>query len=208
MMSDVEQQSDGAGDRRRYFRIDDDVSLNFSVVPKEELAARLEQLELEFSGNFTIMSSLAAINQRMAGVMHRIEADSPDVAEYLKALNHKVSVIGRALLDLDSDVSHRQAQSVNLSATGIAFHAREGPEMGSILELKLLLLPSYTGILTYGELVGCGQVAEEDPEFPHQMRVNFSHMREADRDVLIRHVIQRQTVELRKAREAREEEEY
>lgn len=77
-----------------------------------------------------------------------------------------------------------------------------------MLEVKLLLLPTYTGILTYGTLVDCVEVEgeEADAEYPYRLRIDFSFMRESDRDALIRHVLLKQSEWLRARREKREQE--
>jgi hypothetical protein len=193
-------------DRRGYFRIEDALSLSYHQVPPEEVQERLQRLEQGLESHFTVVSSLAAVTQEMAGVLHKIELESPEVADYLASLDRKLELMARALLSAGNELVETPAQPVNLSASGMAFNAAEAVPEGTLLELRLLLLPSFTGILTYGEVVGCEPRAPAEDEFPYCIRVNFSHMRESDRDVLIRHVIQRQTRMLRKLREERESE--
>jgi len=202
MSSDLEAAGDD-GERRNFFRIDDSVSLSYHKIPEDELGERVDRVELELEGNFTVMSSIASINQNMAGIMHRIETEEPDIAEYLKAINNKIDIIGRALLSNENDLVEKPAQPVNLSASGLAFYTSESVDIGSILELRLMLMPSFTGIVTFGEVVGCDSV-EDVGEFGYFIRINYMHMRESDRDLLIRHVIKRQGEFLRKRRESSE----
>lgn len=202
-MSSQEQQ-DGHQDRRQFFRIDDTVSLSYQKVPLADLPARLEQMEHVQESNFTVVSSVAAITQKMAGVLHKIESRSSDVAAYLRSIDRKIELVARAFLAQNSDISEQPAHAVNMSATGMAFDASEALEVGDMLELKILLMPSFTGILIYAEVVGCDRLESDENDLPYLLRVNFSHMRDSDQDILISHVIQRQSVELRKRREARE----
>jgi c-di-GMP-binding flagellar brake protein YcgR len=151
------------------------------------------------------MSNIASINQNMAGIMHRIEGGEPDIAAYLKAINSKIDIIGRALLSKDNELAEHPAQPVNISASGMAFYSPSPVEKGAILELRLLLVPSFTGIVTFGEVVGCDSV--QDPNgYSNLIRLNFINMVERDRDLLIRHVIKRQGEFLRKRRESRDAE--
>ena len=191
-------------DRRRYFRVDDAVNISYQVVDQGQLPERMERMEQEVNGDFTVMSSLAAISQQMAGVMHKVEAYNPDIASYLKALDRKIDILGRAFLLQHSDVSEQATNMVNISASGVAFHVTEPLEPGALLELKLLLFPSFTGILTFAEVVGCEPLETPDGEFTHATRVNFVHLRESDRDVIIRHVIRKQSDMLREQRQQRE----
>ncbi|MES9958026.1 MAG: PilZ domain-containing protein [Sedimenticola sp.] len=192
-------------ERRRFFRINDTMNISYSPIASEDLPRHMERLDGDLDAEFTIMSNLAAVTQQMAGVLHKVEADYPDVASYLKALNRKIDILGRAFLIQNTDLSERPANPVNLSASGMAFDTVEALEKGTHLELKLLLLPSFTGILTLAEVVSCSELEEPDGDYRYNLRVNFNHLRDADRDVLIRHVIRLQTDDLRKQREEREE---
>lgn len=203
MSGDPKVASDDA-ERRAFFRVDDSVSLSYHVISRDELDNRKSLIEMEHEGNFTVMSSIASINQNMAGIMHRIEGGDPDIAAYLKAINSKIDILGRALLSNGSELATQPAQPVNISASGLAFYSSDPVEKGSLLELKLLLMSSFTGIITFGEVVGCDAVDDADG-YSHFIRLSFMHMREQDRDLLIRHVIKRQSEFLRRRRESRED---
>ncbi len=203
-MSSDEKQSGLEQDRRKFFRIEDSVSLSFRPVAPGDLAAKLRRLEGDQDSDFTVMSSLASISQEMAGIMHRIEVALPDVGRYLKALDGKIDLLGRAFLAGNADLTNQRARPVNLSASGMAFSTTEAISIGTILEIKLLLLSSFTGILTYSEVVGCEQQPSTEAEPVFQIRVNFTHLRENDRDVLIRHILKRQSALLRAQRENRD----
>ncbi|PLY14288.1 MAG: hypothetical protein C0631_11560 [Sedimenticola sp.] len=197
-------QTQNTTDRRRYFRIEDSVNLSYQVIRAEELPERLARLESELDSDFTVMSSLAAVSQQMSGILHKIEASQPDIASYLKALDKKVDILGRALLIQNSDISEHATNQVNLSASGVAFQAAEALVEGTLLELRLLLFPSFTGIMTFAEVIGCQPLAQRENDFSHSIRVNFTHLRESDRDVIIGHVIRKQGDLLRQQREERE----
>lgn len=203
-MSGDRKMIDEAIERRNFFRIDDSISLSYQEIAETELEGRKDQVAEELEGNFTVMSSIATINQNMAAVMHRIEGDEPDIAEYLKAINNKIDILGRALFSKDNELVEQPAQPVNLSASGLAFYSSDPVDEGSLLELRMLLLPSFTGIITFGEVVGCDSVDAAAGGFGYFIRVNFMHMRENDRDLLIRHVVKRQGEFLRKRRRDRE----
>ena len=204
MSGDLTAASENS-ERRSFFRVDDSVSLSFQQITKQEMEDKIEREDFEPEGSFTVMSNIASINQNMAGIMHRIEGGEPDIAAYLKAINSKIDIIGKALLAKESDLVEHPAQPVNLSASGMAFYAPEPVTKGSILELRLLLMPSFTGIVTFGEVVGCDSVKDSDG-YNNLIRLNFINMVEKDRDLLIRHVIKRQGEFLKKRREQREAE--
>lgn len=194
-------------ERRQFFRIDDSLSLSYRQIPSDRLTAAIECLENEIDSDFTVVSSLAAVSQEMIGTLNKIESSRPEIASYLKSLDRKIDILGRALMAQTTELLNQPAQAVNLSATGISFQVSEFIQPGSTLELKLLLTPSYAGILSFVEVVGCDPAAPE-PEQSGQgynLRTTFVHIRERDRDVLIQHIIQRQSAQIRRARAVREQ---
>jgi hypothetical protein len=192
-------------ERRQYFRIEDSLNLSYQKVPLDEVADCVERLEKELDSHFTVVSSLAAVTQEMMGNLHKIEASRPEIAAYLKSLDKKIDILGRAFLAQATELFTQPVQAVNLSATGISFDVSEPISEGTILELKILLLPSYTGILCFAEVVNCDAVESPDSDQRFNLRTNFSHIRVRDRDVLIQHVIQRQAAQIRQAREEQEQ---
>lgn len=197
---------DSNDERRRYFRIEDSVRLSLREVEEEELDQRLEKLEDRMIDSFSLMTGLNSIGQQVSASLRRIETKDPDIADYLKALDKKLDLICKALLAEETHMMETPARAVNLSAGGMAVYGRDAMRPGKVLEIKMLLLPSYTGILTYGTLVDCVKMEgeEADPEFPYRLRIDFSFMRDTDRDALIRHVLLKQAEWLRRRREERE----
>lgn len=187
-------------ERRRFFRIDDLVHLSYRVMPSGDIPTTLEELEHSVAESFSVMPNLNALSQQMAACLHKIEQRDPDVASYLKTVDQKIEMLARAFLARDTGIADKPARPVNLSAGGLAVRVAEEVELGATLEVKMLLLPSFTGILTYGSVVVCEPITD-DEEYGYCLRVGFSHMRDVDRDALIRHLLRRQADLLRKRRE-------
>lgn len=200
-MNDPDQQLDQANDRRNYFRIDDSVRLGLTRLSPDELDERLDRLDQDLAGNFTVMSSLAAITAQMTVGLRRIENRDPDLAAYLRAIDQKIEVIGRAFIAQDSEAVAERAVPVNLSAGGMCVGSSERFEPGDALEIRMLLFPSFTGVLIYGTVVDCSpptvEHGEEAGRFEQLVRIEFTHIREQDRELLIRHLLRRQSDQLR-----------
>ena len=202
-MTQQRAQAKSGRERRSYFRIDDTVRMGLRRVPPEELAARLDRHEHDLAGNFTVMSSLAAVTAQMAAGLRRIESRDPDLAAYLRAIDQKIEVIGRAFIASEPDLVSEVAKPVNLSAGGMCAGVDEHYEPGTELEIRLLLFPSFTGLMIYGTVVGCGPPEADgaDGGFSHLLRIEFTHIREQDRELLIRHLLRRQSDLLRERQE-------
>lgn len=205
-MKNSPQLIDAVEDRRRFFRIPDAISLSYGLVAEEDIASRKALFEQEHESDFTIMGSLASVTQQMSGLLHKIESSEPDIANYLKALDSKIDLLGRAFLSRYYDLADQPTQPVNISASGISFNGEKSFKPGTFIELKLLLQPSYTGILVFGQVVSCEEIDLPGSDSTYTLRVDFTHINSNDQDVLIRHVIKRQSRLLREQREAREAE--
>lgn len=190
-------------ERREFFRIDDTIRVSYRKLDDKALAKHIETLEQGNGGSFTLMTRLQGISQHLSASLHRIEHRNPDVANYLKGLDEKINLLGQSLLAQESDLLDQPSEAVNLSAGGIALDSPEMLQVGTHLEIKLLLLPSYTGIVAFGEVVGVMSAAEGD-DSSYRLRINFVHIRETDREALIRHILRRQGQMLRRQRERKD----
>jgi hypothetical protein len=199
----TDEQRSIEDERRRFFRIEDLIHLTFRIIDDTELAYKTDLLEKGMVEQFMINSSLAAVTADMAATLRKIEVNDPDVAQYLKSLDQKIDMIGRAFMIDEINTEDNKASAVNLSASGIAFHHKKAIPVGSNLEIKMMLMPSNAGVLTYGKVIG-NEPVEETGGKEIQVRVDFTHLREEDRDLLIRHVIRKQGDMLRERRIARE----
>lgn len=198
------QQLGVQDERREFFRIDDSIQVSYRLIDGDELTKRIEALEQGVEGSFTIMTRIQAISQPLSAALHRIEQHDPDIADYLKALDEKINLLGQSFLAQESELIEQPSKAVNLSAGGMALDSTDSLEIGAQLEIKLLLLPACIGVVAFGEVIGVMPSAE-NAGYPYQIRINFTYIRDVDRDALIRHILRRQGQMLRKERERKEQ---
>lgn len=187
-------------ERREFFRIDDSIQVSFRVVPAADMPLDIDDQRLQ-TNSFTVMTRLQAVSQRLSAAFHRIEQRDPDVADYLKALDEKIDLLGKSFLAAENELLEQPSRPVNLSAGGLALDTAEPLAVGDFVEIKLLLLPSYTGVLAFGEVVGVEDSTDGDAAYPHHVRINFTLIRGSDQDALIRHIMRRQGEMLRQRRQ-------
>jgi hypothetical protein len=190
-------------ERREFFRIDDSIQVSYRVITLNEIPQSIDE-KLRGNDRFTVMTRLQNISQHLSAPLHRIEQHDPDVADYLKALDEKINLLGQTFLAQENELLARPSRSVNLSAGGIAMDITEKLAEGDLVELKLLLLPSYMGVMAYGEVIGIEEKAGDDEAYPYHTRINFSLIRNSDQEALIRHITRRQGEMLRQRRVQRD----
>jgi len=187
-------------ERRGYFRIEDDVLLSFQTVAPEVWEKLADKSSNSETNSFNLKAKFAAIDQAIKPVRCRLRQQSEDLAGCLEAIDQKLEMLAELLLRQENDLDNLPTRKVNLSAGGISFHVQKPVKSDDILRLRLLLLPSHIGIETYARVVYCVQVENfRVGRFPYKVGVEFCHLRESDTDLIIRHVLDKQTRERRAA---------
>ena len=64
--------------------------------------------------------------------------------------------------------------------------------------------------MIYGTVVECNPAADEESQrrYQHLARIEFTHIREQDRELLIRHLLRRQSDQLRDRQEKEDDREH
>jgi hypothetical protein len=194
-----EGQDKMAEERRAFFRIDDSIRVSYNRVEADEIPTDMDE-EVR-NDRFSVMTRLQAISQHLSSAFHRIEQRDSDVADYLKALDEKINLLGQTFLAQEKDLLEEPSRPVNLSAGGLAMGVADPMAVGDWVEIKLLLLPSYTGILAYGEVVDVEADPNPEAGYPYHVHINFARIRSVDQDALVRHITRRQSEMLRQRRE-------
>lgn len=175
-----------SSERRKYYRINDDVLLHYRVdTSSDEDASRGVQLEVATG------AILAEIDRELNHTINRVWTNDPDVGRALGLLNRKISVLGS--LNTSSGNSpgpiSYQRTTVSLSGSGIAFEASEPLPQGSVIVLEIGLLPSQSTLHLRGRVVALPEPLASGNGY--WTRVEFDEDLDQQEE-LIRHVVQKQ----------------
>ncbi|WP_456378710.1 PilZ domain-containing protein [Thiolapillus sp.] len=185
-------------ERRSFVRIDDKVILKYRKTNSLELQAGTESFSTN-ANSFTIKAQFAAIDQKNRQARSILEQHSTELANHLKAIDEKLDLLADIAFEMDHDLSKLSTQKVNLSAGGTSFLAQKPLELGTLLELWLLLLPSHTGIITYATVIYCKRSNDEgSKQYPYKIGVEFKNIREEDADLIACHVLKKEANERRR----------
>lgn len=186
-------------ERRKFFRIDDDVYLEYRLVPEADYQQRLQQPPGSRQDTSALALQLHGLTSQASSLLAQIRKRDPEVGQYLAIIDRKVELLGRALLGSQFGHISGPNHKVNLSGNGIAFSSAEPLDSGSKLELRLMLFPGHTVINTLGRVVHCNAVQGGAPQ-PYRIGVEFTHLAEMARDALVRHALELQSARLRQQR--------
>lgn len=179
-------------ERRRFFRIDDEVALHFAPIGEEYGGDNISQDQPILNQEFHV-SLEVQIRQAMA----EVRAQSPKMALVLDLLNQKINLLrSYESLGIDEPV----LKMANLSACGIAFTWTESMPINQQLMLNLYLQPNHELIKTECHVAAVMDNLNPDTRQsePYIVRLDFDNIHPSYQEVLIQHVVQRQSYQLRK----------
>lgn len=187
-------EEDNGSERRRYFRIEDEVILFFREVSHEDVPEYGAFQEQDLDA-FSLSSKMDLLTAESRPVLRRIEREYPEVGAFLRIIEQKVDLVAQAVLARETELLEQPTRRVSLSASGIAFENDQPFHVGKVLELKMVLPPTLAGVLAYGNVVYCRHMGGDNSAY--HVAVDFIGLRERDRELLIRHVVKRQLRQLR-----------
>jgi len=187
-------------ERREYFRIADEIALDYRLLKDDEVDGLLERMRSRLVDRFTAASSFAATTRQMAHLIHKVQTESPELARCLQAIDQKLNMIAQLFVSEQMALDDQPTRGVSLSAGGVAFRAQHELATGSLLELRMVLFPSMIGILTISRVIHCERMDDGNSKFPWQVAVEYEHLRETDRELLVRHIMSKETEQLRAQR--------
>jgi hypothetical protein len=174
-----------ANERRRYYRIEDEVLLVLQLIEPADIDDRLE----DFWANehaFSIRNNYNFQIEQHIADRHKIENQMPELARYLGVLEKQIDRITDRLIGDEHD-DQMVRKKANLSAQGISFIEAEAPGQGDLVELKLKLLPSGLRLVIIARIV----LVEPDSagaQDKTRISLDFENLHEADREILIKHI--------------------
>jgi len=186
----------GGQERRGFFRINDDVALTYRLVSGDVASKTLEDLGVNEGESATLTNELEKMNEVSRIHFRHVEKESPEVARYFSYIEEKINLLAHHIMMANDELFVESTQPVNISGSGVSFTADTEFESGNCLEVKFTLNPSLVKINTFSEVVSC---KPEGDKF--RVAVIFKRLRDADRDMLIRHVVKKQMNNIRENNE-------
>lgn len=179
-------------ERRRFFRIEDIVSLKTEVIDKQEVDKRLESFWND-PHQFSLRNEFNFKLEQHQADLRKISSKMPELGRYLGLLQEQLDMLTDKIL-MDQDEFTSLEKQVNLSAQGISFISRESANVDDILELHLKLNPGKQKIVVFARVVNCNPINDELGQY--NIALDFEHIHEADREILVKHVHGKQLLAL------------
>jgi len=179
-------------ERREFFRIEDEVYLEYEVISEEEYNTAPDTLSNLNNSSFSLSADFATLNNNIHPVLNNIKQLHPEIGEYLEFINTKIDSLSQLLLCNETSFDENRVTLANISASGIMFETDKPLENNQLLKLELVLLPEKIGILIFGKVVKVNTLKEKN-----SVSVEFEHIRYEDQELMIKHNLNKQMSDLR-----------
>lgn len=190
-----------AGNRRRFFRIDDRVRLSYH---RRDFSEGLETLHTDHIVHPAALQ-LQQLDLELNTLLNTLWQDHPVAAQAIGLINRKIHLISSEI-ELNPG-PHKPDDSreidVNISGCGLAFNCSDMFGIGDLLELQITLLPSEATLYMLSRVSGfeCNQ---NGIPLPHRVRTEFIGQDSEAHEALIQHLVQRQSALISARRESQE----
>jgi len=186
-------------ERRRYFRITDQVVISYRALSDSDTTVT--------GVNMNSPSALIVqLENQITASLETLRSVQPQVHQLLELFNRKINLVlslDETLFEPVSD-QEKRSQQVNISACGIAFPSHEQLRPNQKILMDLTLFPSNISLKLMAIVIGCNSLNEPIGEDCYITRADFVDITNSEQEVLVQHVIKRQTSQLKERREARQ----
>jgi c-di-GMP-binding flagellar brake protein YcgR len=197
-------QENTMDDRRRYFRINDKVSIKYRVVQGIDIETEIKRTEHEQNNLAEMKNAFNCIEAKILSKMSRVEEVSPLVAEILGLYDKKLSLMQSMIMhNDDKENSITETQQVNLSASGMSFESNTPINEDVNLKMELILFPEYQFIPLYAKVIDCRKKMD-DNLYRFNVAVDFIGICEKDQEIIMQHILSRQAAQIKKERDEQE----
>lgn len=174
-------------DRRAATRINSTLSLTYQRISAVEASHDPYDARFALPRHFTLSAELARIEAEHASALTELARSTPGMEALITLCSRKLGLLAEAIEGGLSVVHSPAPQRVNLSESGLSFHAAEPLLPGGHLHLAISNSARGYHIAATGRVVFC---EEEDLE-GYRTGVSFLSLRDGDREVLARDVIRK-----------------
>jgi hypothetical protein len=121
-----------------------------------------------------------------------------DLADFLQHLDNKMSLMLKQVRGGESPLDALTMRKANLSANGIAFLTDTPLMLDEIVEIHLVLPPANIYVYSFGKVLACDPVSEEDDLIcKFRVSLEFVFLLDEDLEKIIQHTFKQQSMALR-----------
>ncbi|MBV1872721.1 MAG: PilZ domain-containing protein [Gammaproteobacteria bacterium] len=190
-------------ERRRFFRIDDLVFLQFQVGEQE--GEEQPPSSASESNVYPYINEFRRISAESKHYLHSAENIDPHLTAFLQAMNRKIDCLAQAILFTQEEHPRDANCAIQLSEGGFSTLRNQAYSPGEIVKCKIILYPDNHVLRFCSKVIYCYEVlpltddrikndspAASSNARTFQVGLEFMELNEGDSQLLARHIINKQ----------------
>jgi len=170
--------------RRQYFRLEDKASIEVTAMSNRLSAEECFELGPEFG----LISEFQLLDVESKHLLRAVTDKDKNLGQFLKIMNRKLDSLSSVLSLSNQAVPQSSIQEINLSEGGVSLSSDSHYQDGQKVAIKLILLPSYSGLILDGKVLSC--IGDDAPYVSH---IEFTHISDAHQQLIARHIMRKQS---------------
>lgn len=194
---------DNNAERRDFYRIVDHIMLEYRLLPESEYTnsggppTDPYDTHYQVTPQFKILSEIRQIEADSRHHLHAISEQDRHISAYLRAINHKIECLTSIITHAAEETPLTPTHRVSLSEAGISVEVPDHLTRDSLLHIHVTLFPSYYRFAAIAKTIHCDATPEQNNAV-YSLGLHFESMLESDRQMLARHILQKQSQDRRK----------
>ncbi len=196
-MSD-EQLSEKLAQFNEFFSIKH--TFNINIAPLNNAHVTYEDFLSLMPAPFKLANDIITLDQAALAPLQALSGVAGQLVQYLNHQAQKIDLLVGHIISEQDSIENR-SDGVAFGGGGIEFSHNTSFNQGDIVELKIFLSHENCAIYCHGEIISSENQNDSSDNYLH--KVIFHHIREEDREILVRaslHIQSRQLQQLAKER--------
>lgn len=193
------QNDDKLAQYNEYFSIEHHFTTNIELLNIDS-HYRFDAFVEQIPTPFMLATQVSAIDRVALQPLQTIGGVANQLVQYLNLQSQKIDLLMNYIITQQDEAAYR-FQGSSFSGSGIVFIADEAFELSAKVAMKLFLNIDNCNVYCHGEII---EVSKTDKGYQH--KVLFHHIREDDRELLVRCSLHTQQKQLQALAQKRKEE--
>lgn len=181
-------------ERREYYRIEDSVALEIQPIPASGTVD--EPAAHDTSTLFDLLTELHVAEFESQRLLRQLDDRDRSTNSFLRAMSKRIDLLGQVVAQTVLG-KLGPPQNVIMSEGGLQFESPRPFPVDSLLSVKMVLMPQASGMMLQARVTQCHSLTVGD----FAVGTEWIDLSDAQRQLLARHILQRQAAQRRLARE-------
>jgi hypothetical protein len=185
-----ENINDKSAQFEEFFSIKHSFNVNISSLSSEEPPS-YQTFISKMPMPFKMASEIVTLDQAALRPLQTLGSVAGQLVDYLHHQAQKIDLLVSYILS-EQDKEQQRYQGTHFGGGGVVYKSKESFSIGQLIELKVFLLDDNCAIYCCGEIISA--ISESDEQTSY--KVIYHHIREEDRENLVRCSLHQQSKQL------------